>query len=99
MPDNSKSTLAGDSFPTRSVRIDLSSATISETFATESLGRCVARAVSRTLPGASAHRKLLVNGTQTAVVQARSWSGADGPEVELGDALPCHLDQANLDAV
>jgi hypothetical protein len=65
------------------VRIDLSSATISETFATESLGRCVARAVSSTLPGASVHRKLLVNGIQTAVairlrLSASPWTTTTG---------------------
>jgi hypothetical protein len=83
MPDNSKSTLAWESFPTRSVRIDLSSATICDTFATESLGRCVARVVSSTLPGASAHRRLLVSGTQTAVairlrLSASPWTTTTG---------------------
>ena len=41
--------------------------TTCETFAAESLGRPVIRAVSSTLPGASAHRRLLVSGTQTTV--------------------------------
>jgi hypothetical protein len=40
---------------------------IRETFATESLGNPVTRADKLTLPGASAHFKLLVSGTQMSV--------------------------------
>jgi hypothetical protein len=58
MPESSKSTLAGESLPTRSVRDVLSRATICETFATESLGSSVERAVRSTFPGASAHFSL-----------------------------------------
>ena len=39
-----------------------------EALATESLGRPVARAGRSTLPGASAHRRLLVKGTQTTLL-------------------------------
>ena len=38
-----------------------------DTFATESFGNPVTRVVSSTLPGASAHRRLLVSGTQITV--------------------------------
>ncbi len=40
---------------------------ICEAFATESLGRPVAFAASRVLPGASAQVRLLVSGTHTTV--------------------------------
>jgi hypothetical protein len=40
---------------------------ICDTFATESFGNPDTRADKLTLPGASAHFKLLVNGTQMAV--------------------------------
>ena len=42
---------------------------ICETFATESLGRPVIAAVNSTFPGAFAHRRLLVSGTQIAVAK------------------------------
>ena len=67
IPASSNSTFDRESFPTRSVSIDLSNAMTADTFATESFGRPVARAASVMLPGASAHFRLLVNGTQTAV--------------------------------
>lgn len=38
-----------------------------EALATESFGRPVSRDDSRTFPGASAHVRLLVSGTQTTV--------------------------------
>ena len=52
---------------TRSLRRDLSREMICETFATEFFGSPVTRADKLTLPGASAHFKLLVSGTQMAV--------------------------------
>ena len=55
------------SLPTSSVIRSRSRATICEVLATESLCRPVAFAGSSTLPGASAHTRLLVNGTQTTV--------------------------------
>ena len=45
----------------------LSKDMICETFATESIGNPVTRADKLTLPGASAHFRLLVRGTQMAV--------------------------------
>jgi len=55
------------SFPTLSVSWLRSRATINETFATESFGRPVKDDFNSTLPGASAHFILLVNGTHTTV--------------------------------
>ena len=55
------------SLPVRSVSCPLSKATISETCATESWGKPVAPAFRRTFPGAFAHLRLLVSGTQTTV--------------------------------
>lgn len=40
---------------------------ICETFATESFGNIVTLVANSTLPGAAAHFRLLVNGTQTTV--------------------------------
>ena len=76
MPARSNSTFGRESLPTRSVSSDLSKAMTAETFATESFGRPVARAVSVALPGASAHFMLLVNGTQTAVASRLRFDGA-----------------------
>jgi len=56
-----------DSLPVRSVRKARSTAMICDAFATESFGNPVALADSRTFPGARAHVKLLVSGTQTTV--------------------------------
>ncbi len=67
IPDRSSSTFFVGSFPARSVRTLLSRVTSWETLATESLASPVARASRRTLPGAVAHPRLLVNATQTAV--------------------------------
>lgn len=64
-PDRIDSSLARLILPTASPRTVLSRARIWETFATESFGRPVACADKSTLPGASAHFKLLVSGTQT----------------------------------
>src|SRR5579864_1669603 len=49
------------------MRRSLSKVTIWETFATESFGNPVRRADSETFPGAFAHRRLPVRGTQTTV--------------------------------
>lgn len=68
MPASSNSNWRRGSLPTHSVNCRLSMATISETFATDSLGRPVALPVRCTLPGASVHLKLLVSGTQTTVL-------------------------------
>ena len=64
-----RSSFARDSFPTRSVRRLRSRVTSWVAFATESLGSPEACAVSSTQPGASAHPRLLVNGTQTTVLR------------------------------
>ncbi len=66
---STRSSLARDSFPTRSVRVLRSNVTIWVAFATESLGSPEARAVRRTHPGASAQPRLLVSGTQTIVLR------------------------------
>lgn len=55
------------SLPTRSVSSSLSMLMISETFATEGFGRPVTCADGRIFPGAIAHFRLLVSGTQTTV--------------------------------
>jgi hypothetical protein len=70
MPAATNSSLGDDSPPTRSARIDLSRATSCETLATESRGRPVARALSRTFAGAATQRRLLASGTATAVRSA-----------------------------
>jgi hypothetical protein len=57
-----------DSFPTSSVSNSRSRVMIWEALATESLGRPVARAGRSTFPGASAHVRLLVKGTQTTLL-------------------------------
>ena len=67
MPDKTNPSFGCGNFPTRDVRSNLSRVTIWETLATESLGSPVRRAMRRTLPGAKAHLRLLVNGTQTIV--------------------------------
>lgn len=72
-----------DSFPARSVKRVLSRAMIWETLATESFGRSVSFADKKTFPGASAHWRLLVNGTQTIVAirllfKGSPWTTATG---------------------
>ena len=67
MPASSKLIFACEIRPVRSSRSVRSRATTCDTFATESFGKPVIPAVNSTFPGASAHRKLLVSGTQTAV--------------------------------
>jgi hypothetical protein len=68
MPESTSSKSRCDSLPTHSVSCRRSMATISETFATDSLTRPVALAVKSTFPGAPAHFKALVSGTQTTVL-------------------------------
>lgn len=67
MPARINSNWRLDSFPTSSVSKSRSRVMIWEALATESLGRPAARAGRSTVPGASAQRRLLVNGTQTTV--------------------------------
>jgi len=68
MPARINSNWRFDNLPTSSVSESRSRDMIWETFATESLGRPVARAASSTLPGASAQRRLLVKGTHTTLL-------------------------------
>ena len=72
VPEKSNSNLGRGSLLTRSLRRDLSREMICETLATESFGNPVSRADKLTLPGAKAHFKLLVSGTQIAVA-IRLW--------------------------
>ena len=67
IPLSTSSRCLPESRPTRSVRSVRSRAMICETLATESFGRPVSRARKSTLPGASAHRSVLVSGTHTTV--------------------------------
>jgi len=67
MPARTSPNCRLDSVPTSSVSNSRSTVMIWEALATESLERPVARAGSRTLPGASAQPRLLVNGTHTIV--------------------------------
>lgn len=67
MPSKTRLLFSRESLPTRSVKEDLSKVTTCETFATESFGRPVRRASRSTFPGASAHFRLLVSGTQRTV--------------------------------
>jgi hypothetical protein len=53
--------------PTREVRNALSTVTIWDTLATESLGNPVRRAENCIFPGAAPHLRLVVKGTQTTV--------------------------------
>lgn len=83
MPARTNSNWRLDSWPTSSVRSSRSSVTIWEVFATESLGRPVLRAGRMTFPGASAHERLLVRGTQTTVLtrlrlSASPWTTTTG---------------------
>lgn len=83
MPVRINSNWRLDSFPTSPVSSSRSRVMIWEAFATESLGRPVARPGRRTLPGASAQRRLLVNGTQTTVLtrlrfKASPWTTTTG---------------------
>src|SRR5271154_4170818 len=71
--------LARGSLPTRSVRSPLSSVISRPMLAIESFGRPVRRAESETLPGALAHRRLLVNGTHTTVAIRLRLTHRPGP--------------------
>ena len=68
MPARINSSRRFDSFPTSSVSNSRSRVMIWDAFATKALGSPVARAGSRTLPGASTKRRLLVKGMQTTVL-------------------------------
>ena len=83
MPERIKSSWRLDSLPTSSVSNARSNVMSCELFATEFYGRPVACAESITLPGASAQRRLLVNGTQTTVLirlrlRASPWTTKTG---------------------
>lgn len=75
-PARTSSSFARVSFPTRSVSTSLSSVMTCDTFATESFGSPVLPDRSSTLPGASAHARLLVSGTQTTVASLLRFSGS-----------------------
>ena len=68
MPERISSSWRLDTFATSSVSNSRSRVMICDTLATESFGSPVVRAGRRTLPGASAQRRLLVKGTQTMVL-------------------------------
>ena len=68
MPERTNSTWGLDSLPISSVSKSRSSVMICNTLATESFASPVARAGRSTLPGPSAHRRSLVNGTQAIVL-------------------------------
>src|SRR5579872_2923441 len=72
IPEKSNSNFDRGSLPTRSVSRDLSREITCDTLATESFGSPVTRADKLTLPGAIAHFRLLVSGTQTTV-EIRLW--------------------------
>ena len=76
MPASSRPSLADDIRPVRSSRSDLSRATICVAFATESFDSPVIAALNSTFPGASAQRRLLVSGTQTAVASRLRFSAS-----------------------
>jgi len=67
IPESTKPSCAWGNLPLRAVSSALSKLTIWETLATESFGSPVKRGESVTLPGALAHLRLLVSGTQTTV--------------------------------
>ena len=68
MPERINSNRRRGILRTRSVRTCLSSATMRETLATESCGSPDSALGTSTFPGASAHFRLLVRGTQIAVL-------------------------------
>lgn len=67
IPASSNASFRRGSLPTREVRNALSTVTIWDTLATESLGNPVRRAENCTFPGAEAHLRFVVKGTQTTV--------------------------------
>src|SRR5579863_2445024 len=87
IPEKSNSSLARGSLPTRSVSRDLSREMICETLATESFGSPVTRADKLRLPGARAHFRLLVSGTQTTV-EIRLWLSASPCTTATGRRYP-----------
>lgn len=83
IPESKSSSFACGSLPTRVVRKPLSILTICDTLATESFGKPVRRAERRRFPGAKAHLRLLVSGTQTIVAMrlrliASHWTTTTG---------------------
>lgn len=76
-PARTSSSFDRRSFPTPTVRTVLSKLIICETLATESFGNPVARATRWTLPGASAHLRLLVSGTQITVAIRLRFKASD----------------------
>jgi len=87
IPENTNSILERGSLLTRLVKRPLSRETIWDTFATESFGSPVARAERLTFPGAKAHFKLLVRGTQTTV-EMRLWFSASPCTTTTGRRKP-----------
>ena len=67
VPASSNASFRRGSLPTREARNALSTVTIWETLATESLGNPVRRAENSTFLGAEAHVRFVVKGTQTTV--------------------------------
>jgi hypothetical protein len=67
MPVRSKSSFAAEILPTRLANRDLSTVMIWDTFATDSFGSPVALGERDTFPGARAHLRFEVSGTQTTV--------------------------------
>jgi hypothetical protein len=83
MPETTNSNWRLDSFPTSWLSNSRSRVMICDALATESFGRPVDRAGRSTLPGASAQRRLLVNGTHTTVLirlrlRASPWTTKTG---------------------
>jgi hypothetical protein len=76
MPVRINSKWRFDSLPTSSVSNSRSRVMIWEALATESLGRPVSRAGRSTLPGASAHLRLLVKGTHTTLLMRLRFSAS-----------------------
>lgn len=67
MPSITALSLERDNLPVRSLTRLRSIVTTCDTFATDSLESPVARLLNKTFPSASAHRTLLVSGTQIVV--------------------------------
>ena len=83
MPERTRDTCLSERRPVCSVNEDLSRVTIWDTLATESFGNPVSWAFNNRFPGASAHLRLLVKGTQTTVairlrLKALHWTTSTG---------------------
>lgn len=92
-PERISSNWRLDSLPTSSVSNSRSRVMIWEAFATESLGRPEARAGRSTLPGASAHRRLLVKGmTTTVLIRLRLSASLGQPRPAYENQGPSQLD-------